>query len=275
MIVGILYVIVGIFWAFVCGEEVRKKNYDPTAWYVLGFIFGGLAYLVAWWFIKPKIKEVDKVDIERIVQADKARAMKGDIEAGRVWICPVCRNVNDSKVYACPCGERKPPRVISHAVTKPVVETWICNNCGMENSGHVFICNCGMKKSENEKCKDQQFVIGGKRKCDWFLCCYGHVCGRIYAALQWKKKRRESSAWYVLGFLFGVFAYIITLFIKPREPEFDEIEIQRRIAEDKVQAMKRDISTGKVWVCPQCGKMNDRYETICSCGTAKPIRERL
>ena len=73
----------------------------------------------------------------------------------------------------------------------------------------------------------------------------------------------------------GVFAYIITLFIKPREPEFDDIEIQRRIAEDKVQAMKRDISTGKVWVCPQCGKMNDRYETICSCGTAKPIRERL
>lgn len=151
MIVVILDVIAGIFWAFVCGEEVRKKNYDPTAWYVLGFIFGGLAYLVAWWFIKPKIKEVDKVDIERIVQADKARAMKGDIEAGRVWICPVCRNVNDSKVYACPCGERKPPRVISHAVAKPVVETWICNNCGMENSGHVFICNCGMKKSENEK----------------------------------------------------------------------------------------------------------------------------
>ena len=80
MIVVILDVIAGIFWAFVCGEEVRKKNYDPTAWYVLGFIFGGLAYLVAWWFIKPKIKEVDKVDIERIVQADKARAMKG------VWI---------------------------------------------------------------------------------------------------------------------------------------------------------------------------------------------
>lgn len=40
MIAGIVYVIAGIFWAFVCGEEVRKKNYDPTAWYVLGFIFG-------------------------------------------------------------------------------------------------------------------------------------------------------------------------------------------------------------------------------------------
>ena len=40
MIVVILDVIAGIFWAFVCGEEVRKKNYDPTAWYVLGFIFG-------------------------------------------------------------------------------------------------------------------------------------------------------------------------------------------------------------------------------------------
>ncbi len=88
-------------------------------------------------------------------------------------------------------------------------------------------------------------------------------------------KKAKRIIGMVLGFLFGVYAYIITLFIKPREPEFDEIEIQRRIAEDKVQAMKRDISTGKVWVCPQCGKMNDRYETICSCGTQKPIHERL
>ena len=92
-------------------------------------------------------------------------------------------------------------------------------------------------------------------------------------ALRWKKS--EENHLHGMCSDFGVFAYIITLFIKPREPEFDEIEIQRRIAEDKVQAMKRDISTGKVWVCPQCGKMNDRYETICSCGTAKPIRERL
>ena len=99
---------------------------------------------------------------------------------------------------------------------------------------------------------------------------WAFVCGE-----EVRKKNYDPTAWYVLGFLFGVFAYIITLFIKPREPEFDEIEIQRRIAEDKVQAMKRDISTGKVWVCPQCGKMNNRYETICSCGTAKPIRERL
>ena len=104
MVTITLYVISGVFFAFECGAAMERKGYDPTAWYVLGFIFGGLAYLVAWWFIKPKIKEVDKVDIERIVQADKARAMKGDIEAGRVWICPVCRNVNDSKVYACPCG---------------------------------------------------------------------------------------------------------------------------------------------------------------------------
>lgn len=89
------------------------------------------------------------------------------------------------------------------------------------------------------------------------------------------EKRRESAAWYVLGFLFGLFAYIITLFIKPKEPEFDDIEIQRTIAEDKVQVMKRDISTGKVWVCQQCHRVNGRYMTTCSCGTQKPIRERL
>lgn len=173
-------------------------------------------------------------------------------------------------------GERKPPRVISQAVTKPVVETWKCNNCGMENSGHVFICNCGMKKSENDKCKDQQFVykVGGRKMRLVFIllwsCVWAYVCGSVM-----EKKRRESAAWYVLGFLFGLFAYIITLFIKPKEPEFDDIEIQRTIAEDKVQVMKRDISTGKVWVCQQCHRVNGRYMTTCSCGTQKPIRERL
>lgn len=90
-----------------------------------------------------------------------------------------------------------------------------------------------------------------------------------------EKKRRESSAWYVLGFLFGGLAYIVTLFIKPREPEFDEIEIQRMVAADKVRALKSDISTGRVWVCPQCNKMNDRYMTTCSCGTPKPCGQVL
>ena len=89
---------------------------------------------------------------------------------------------------------------------------------------------------------------------------WAYICG---AAME--KKRRESSAWYVLGFLFGGLAYIVTLFIKPREPEFDEIEIQRMVAADKVRALKSDISTGRVWVCPQCNKMNDRYMTTCSC----------
>ena len=42
MIAGIVYVIAGIFWAFVCGEEVRKKNYDPTAGMCL------VLYLVDW-----------------------------------------------------------------------------------------------------------------------------------------------------------------------------------------------------------------------------------
>ena len=85
---------------------------------------------------------------------------------------------------------------------------------------------------------------------------WAYICG---AAME--KKRRESSAWYVLGFLFGGLAYIVTLFIKPREPEYDEIEIQRMVAADKVRALKSDISTGRVWVCPQCNKMNDRCRT--------------
>ena len=78
MIAGIVYVIAGIFWAFVCGEEVRKKNYDPTAWYVLGFIFGGLAYLVAWWFIKPKIRQYH-FGLQRMEHMDPDRKA--------YWIC--------------------------------------------------------------------------------------------------------------------------------------------------------------------------------------------
>ena len=58
---------------------------------------------------------------------------------------------------------------------------------------------------------------------------WAYICG---AAME--KKRRESSAWYVLGFLFGGLAYIVTLFIKPREPEFDEIEIGRASCRERV-----------------------------------------
>ena len=87
---------------------------------------------------------------------------------------------------------------------------------------------------------------------------WAYICG---AAME--KKRRESSAWYVLGFLFGGLAYIVTLFIKPREPEFDEIEIQRMVAADKVRALKSDISTGRVWVCPEWNRMGGGYVRWC------------
>ena len=154
MVTITLYVISGVFFAFECGAAMERKGYDPTAWYVLGFIFGVWTRIVIF-FIKDNTEEVDKAEIKRIVQADQVRVMKSDIELGRVWVCPLCRKVNDTKIYTCSCGTRKPHKVVSQKVTKPIVETWICKNCGAENSGHVYICKCGMKKSQNDECSTQ------------------------------------------------------------------------------------------------------------------------
>ena len=45
MIKFIIVILWGIFWAFMCGNEMEIKRYDPTAWYILGFIFVFFAYI--------------------------------------------------------------------------------------------------------------------------------------------------------------------------------------------------------------------------------------
>lgn len=153
MIKFIIVILWGIFWAFMCGNEMEIKRYDPTAWYILGFIFGFFAYIFTLFF-KKKEPEFDEVEIQRMVAADQMRALKSNIAIGRVWVCPRCRRTNDRSVEICACGVRKPvsaPALVQGASARPAVGTWTCRNCGMENSNHIFICNCGMKKSENEQ----------------------------------------------------------------------------------------------------------------------------
>ena len=102
-------------------------------------------------FIKPREPEFDEIEIQRMVAADKVRALKSDISTGRVWVCPQCNKMNDRYMTTCSCGTPKPLRASAQTATaNPSVGTWTCNNCGMKNSDHIFICNCGMKKSENE-----------------------------------------------------------------------------------------------------------------------------
>ena len=132
MIKFIIIILVGVFWAYMCGTEMEKKRYDPTAWYIIGFLLGFLGFGITLFF-KKKEPEFDEVEIQRMVAADQMRALKSNIAIGRVWVCPRCRRTND------------------RSVERPAVGTWTCRNCGMENSNHIFICNCGMKKSENEQ----------------------------------------------------------------------------------------------------------------------------
>lgn len=147
----IIFVLIWAFvWAYICGAAMEKKRRESSAWYVLGFLFGGLAYIVIL-FIKPREPEFDEIEIQRMVAADKVRALKSDISTGRVWVCPQCNKMNDRYMTTCSCGTPKPLRASAQTATaNPSVGTWTCNNCGMKNSDHIFICNCGMKKSENE-----------------------------------------------------------------------------------------------------------------------------
>lgn len=58
----------------------------------------------------------------------------------------------------------------------------------------------------------------------------------------------RSSVWYLLGFLLGIIAFIIALFLS------DESKVQRT---DVV----------KMWKCPKCGTMNNLENNCCtSCG---------
>ena len=151
MIRFILIILWGIFWAANCGITLEKKRYDPTAWYIIGFLLGILGYLITLFF-KEKQPEFDDVEIQRMIAADKARALQSNIAIGRVWVCPRCRRTNNRSVQICTCGMQKPASApVQGAPARPAVGTWTCRNCGMENSNHIFICNCGMKKSENEQ----------------------------------------------------------------------------------------------------------------------------
>ncbi len=142
----IIFVLIWAFvWAYICGAAMEKKRRESFAWYVLGFLFGGLAYIVTL-FINPREPEYDEIEIQRMVAADKVRALKSDISTGRVWVCPQCNKMNDRYMTTCSCGMPKPLRASAQTATaNPSVGTWTCNNCGMKNSDHIFICNCGMK----------------------------------------------------------------------------------------------------------------------------------
>lgn len=87
MVTITLYVISGVFFAFECGAAMERKGYDPTAWYVLGFIFGVWTRIVIF-FIKDNTEEVTKPIVE-------------------TWICKNCGAENSGHVYICKCGMKK------------------------------------------------------------------------------------------------------------------------------------------------------------------------
>ena len=105
MIKFIIIILVGVFWAYMCGTEMEKKRYDPTAWYIIGFLLGFLGFGITLFF-KKKEPEFDEVEIQRMVAADQMRALKSNIAIGRVWVCPRCR-----RTCATWCGISPPPAI--------------------------------------------------------------------------------------------------------------------------------------------------------------------
>lgn len=63
---------------------------------------------------------------------------------------------------------------------------------------------------------------------------------------------------------------------KQEQEELEEEEAQQRVIDAIVTHNKRDyrqdLKTGRIWICPNCRKKNEKYVTTCICGTPKPVK---
>lgn len=63
---------------------------------------------------------------------------------------------------------------------------------------------------------------------------------------------------------------------KQEQEELEAEEAQKRAIEAIVAQNKRDyrqdLKTGRIWICPNCRKKNEKYITTCICGTPKPVK---
>ena len=98
----------------------------------------------------------------------------------------------------------------------------------------------------------------------FFAIAYGIVWSIVCAKVI-DNKGYDPGPWYLWGFLFGIFAFLVAVTKAPYEkPVYSGSETSlSRISREK------DINSGKLWQCPKCKKANANYVTTCTCGTPK------
>lgn len=110
----------------------------------------------------------------------------------------------------------------------------------------------------------------------FYAIAYGIIWSIVCAKVM-DNKGYDPGPWYLWGFLFGIFAFLVAATKEPyQKPVYSESEtsLSRILREDAQQKEERNlksgIDSGKLWQCPSCKKANAYYVTTCSCGTPKP-----
>ncbi len=101
-IIIIAYCIYGVAWGIATNRVLEEKGYDDN-WFVWGFFFGFIAYIVA--SNKPDISE-RSYQSDRIYDEAEKRKNEDIMQSGG-WKCSFCQRINEYYVTTCTCGKSR------------------------------------------------------------------------------------------------------------------------------------------------------------------------
>ena len=95
---------------------------------------------------------------------------------------------------------------------------------------------------------------------------WSFVCAKVV-----ENKGYEAGNWYIWGFLFGIFAFLVAVTKQPYiAPVVEDTTLSKITRENEEIEIRKKVARGELWECPSCKKANSNYITTCSCGTPKP-----
>ncbi|MBQ9887550.1 MAG: SHOCT domain-containing protein [Lachnospiraceae bacterium] len=96
----VIAIVVRCFWGIVTDKVVKNKNYTEN-WFIWGFLFGLIAFVVA-------LTKTEKTVLPMSYYDKSPYTSSRDMIAnGSGWYCKKCKKTNPSYVGTCSCGNTK------------------------------------------------------------------------------------------------------------------------------------------------------------------------